>query len=263
MLRVHPAVFVALAALGTALSPPARAADPALSEQGREVYESYCVLCHGPQGDGKGLMGIVSRVQRKGFTIDIFPRDFTAGVYKFRSTLTGELPTDQDLLHIITEGIPRSGMPSHKDVSPEDRQAVVAFIKTFSKRWTEDTPGNPIPLPAPPSYVGTPASVSRGKDLYGPQGVACHTCHGLSGKGDGPSSSTLKDSWGDPILAFDFTSGALKGGSRPEDIYRTFMTGLDGTPMPSYAETMDEQQRWDLVSYCLELMKSSPTAANK
>jgi hypothetical protein len=88
--------------------------------------------------------------------------------------------------------------------------------------------------------------------------MGCYRCHGMTGRGDGPSSATLVDNWDEKILPFDFTSGPLKGGGGPEGIYRTFMTGLDGTPMPSFDESMDEQQRWDLVSYCLELMKGAP-----
>ena len=89
--------------------------------------------------------------------------------------------------------------------------------------------------------------------------MQCFQCHGESGVGDGPASAGLSDSWGDKILPFDFTSGPLKGGSTPEVIYRTFMTGLDGTPMPSYQPAMpEEQDRWDLVSYCLELMRGAP-----
>lgn len=32
----------------------------------------------------------------------------------------------------------------------------------------------------------------------------------------------------------DFTQGPLKVGDAPEDLYRAFMTGLNGSPMPSY-----------------------------
>jgi mono/diheme cytochrome c family protein len=32
---------------------------------------------------------------------------------------------------------------------------------------------------------------------------------------------------------------------------------MDGTPMPSFAESLDEQQRWDIVSYCLGVMKGA------
>ncbi len=229
------------------------AADAKLVAQGKEVYTAHCVLCHGEKGDGKGLTGIIARYQKHGVVIQLYPRDFTAGMFKFRTTPTGYLPTDADLLKTVTEGILRSGMPSHEDVSLADRKAVIAYIKTFSPRWTEEEPGEPIKIGKVPSYVGTAASVKRGKELY--KKVGCFQCHGLSGKGDGPSSATLKDAWGDAILPFDFTSGALKMGSGPVDIYRTFVTGLDGTPMPSYEESLSEKQRWDIVSYCLAVMQ--------
>ncbi|MEE8547439.1 MAG: hypothetical protein V3S63_04970, partial [bacterium] len=56
------------------------------------------------------------------------------------------------------------------------------------------------------------------------------------------------------ILAFNFTTGALKRGSSPENVYITFATGLDGTGMPSYEDSLKEEDRWHLVSYTLKLM---------
>ncbi len=238
----------------------AGAQDAALVERGKKVYAKHCVICHGDKGDGKGIIGIVHRAQKSGVVITIYPRDFTAGVFKFRSTPSGDLPTDDDLMRIVTEGISRSGMPSHRDVSEADRRAVLAYVKTFSKRWAEEEPGQPLEIPEAPAHVGTPESAKRGAEVY--KKMQCAKCHGETGKGDGPSSATLEDSWGDKILPFDFTSGPLKGGSTPEMIYRTFMTGLDGTPMPSFQDALpEEQDRWDLVSYCLELMKGAPVAS--
>lgn len=229
-------------------------------ERGKAVYDSRCVICHGDQGDGKGLIGIVHRAQTSGVVVTIYPRDFTAGVFKFRSTPSGDLPTDTDLMRIVTDGISRSGMPSHTDVSEADRQAVIAYIKTFSRRWAEEAPGTPLVINAAPSFVGTDESNGRGTDVYAT--MQCAKCHGDTGKGDGPSSADLEDSWGDKILPFDFTSGPLKGGSSPEMIYRTFMTGLDGTPMPSYQDALPEEQaRWDLVSYCLQLMSGAESGS--
>lgn len=252
-------VWVAVAGLLLGLTPRIAAAqDPAVIARGKVVYGSYCVVCHGEKGDGKGLMGVIHRAQTSGTVVQIYPRDFTAGMFKFRSTPTGSLPTDEDLLHTVTNGIPRSGMPSHKDVPLEDREAVIAYIKMFSKRWQGQEPAAPIAVPQPPDYVGTPESLERGQVLFVDAG--CVKCHGPSGRGDGEAAAELKDNWGDKILPFDFTSGPLKGGSGPEQIYRTFVTGLDGTPMPSYGDVLEEQMRWDIVSYCLELMQGQDIA---
>ena len=223
-------------------------------EHGKTVYDSRCVICHGDQGDGRGLIGIVHRAQTNGLVTTTYPRDFTAGVFKFRSTPSGQLPTDDDLLRIVTEGISRSGMPSHTDLSEADRLGVIQFIKTFSDRWERDGPGESLPIYDAPADVGSRDSIERGRVVY--ETMRCAVCHGETGLGDGPSAEGLQDSWGDQIVPFDYTSGPVKGGSTPEMIYRTFMTGLDGTPMPSYQDAMpEEQDRWDLVSFCLRLMQ--------
>jgi len=231
------------------------------AERGSAVYATYCVVCHGDNGDGKGLMGIISRAQQNGFVVKTYPRDFTAGVFKFRTTPTGELPTNENLVRTITNGIARSGMPSHKDLSEQQILDVVAYIKTYSPRWTEEDPGEPIEISATPDYVGTSESTNRGRQVY--FDMKCGECHGEKGRGDGPSSASLKDDWGDQIIPFDFTSGALKGGTGDQDLLRTFVTGLDGTPMPSYYQIMEAQQQWDLVSYCLYLMKGGDEDKSK
>lgn len=249
-------VFVVLALCGLVLAPQTSAQD---LEQGKAVYDSRCVICHGDQGDGRGLIGVVHRAQTNGIVVTTYPRDFTAGVFKFRSTPSGVLPTDDDLMRIVTEGISRAGMPSHTDLSEAERRNVIAYIKTFSQRWEQDGPGAPIVIGSAPGFVGSSQSANRGAEVY--RTMQCFQCHGDDGLGDGPASATLQDSWGDKSIPFDFTSGPLKGGSTPEMIYRTFMTGLDGTPMPSYEAAMpDEQDRWDLVSYCLRLMSGAPAS---
>ncbi len=255
-MRQIPQFIFGLAVITVAgLTPAVSAAqDHAQIEVGRKVYDKYCVVCHGVQGDGKGLMGVIHRAQKNGMVVSIYPRDFTAGMFKFRSTETGSLPMDEDLLNTVTNGIPRSGMPSHKDVSLDDRKAVIEYVKTFSGKWDEADPPVAIPIGKAPSYVRTAESAGRGKKLYNEYG--CFQCHGELGRGDGPASPNLQDNWGEPILAFDFSSGPLKGGTEPEDIYKTFVTGLDGTPMPSFADSLTEKQRWDIVSYCLVLMEN-------
>lgn len=232
----------------------------ALIESGKKSYEVRCLLCHGSRGDGKGPAGIIRRVETSGQLQVIYPWDFTQGVFRFRTTPSGCLPKDEDLLHIISNGIPISLMPSHKHIPLEEREAIVEYLKTFSDRWEEEIDEDEEEFCRPvtvntPEWVGSPVSVQKGKKIY--KKMRCWECHGHEGAGDGPKAGDLKDDWGRSLLPFNFTSGELKRGSTPENVYVTFTTGLDGTAMPSYSDVLDEDNRWHLVSYTLQLMKKS------
>jgi mono/diheme cytochrome c family protein len=80
------------------------------------------------------------------------------------------------------------------------------------------------------------SSVQRGRNVF--LLMRCWQCHGVLGKGDGSSNNSLTDDKGMPIRALNFTKGYLKGGGRPEDVYRTLLTGLDGSPMPSFGDAL-------------------------
>lgn len=218
---------------------------------GKKIYEQRCLVCHGREGNGKGYVGVIRRMERSGRLMEVRPRDFTLGVFRFRTTPTGCLPTDADLQMIIKNGIPKSFMPSRKDLTDEERTAVMEYLRTFSERWEEEDPCDPIAMKEP-DWVGSDVSVRKGMQVY--KKMKCWECHGNDGRGDGPKSDKLKDDWGKPILPFDFTTGPLKRGATPEDVYITFTTGLDGTGMPSYEDSLSEEERWNLVSYTLKLM---------
>jgi cytochrome c oxidase cbb3-type subunit I/II len=207
---------------------------------GRQVYESRCIGCHGPKGDGNGAAATFLSPK---------PRDFTAGVFKFRTTPSGSLPTDGDLYRTITRGVRWTAMPTWHELSDKERLAVAGYIKTFSTRFKEESPEPPILIGEPPK--ATPELVARGKDLY--VKAKCFQCHGPGGKGDGPSADEMKDLAGFPIRPADFTRGQFKGGSSVRDIYRTMSLGLDGTPMPSFADSMSEAERWAISYYVLSL----------
>ncbi len=106
---------------------------------------------------------------------------------------------------------------------------VVAYIKTFSKRFGDEA-AEPelVDLPRQ-AHPATAAAVRRGRNLF--LLLKCWDCHGIDGQGNGPSVHKLKDAAGRPVSPRDFTAGVFKGGRGPEDIYRTLATGLDGTPM--------------------------------
>ncbi len=212
-------------------------------EMGREVYLRYCVGCHGENGDGKG---------RGARLLVVKPRDFRDGIFEYKSTPMGTLPTDEDLMRTIVRGIPGTAMPSYRLLPEQERQAVIDYIKTFSQRWERESPGSPVTIPSPPEFLGSLESIEKGRAIYSENG--CAMCHGNNGDGRGVLRDTLKDKWGRPVRPRNFIRGIYEGGSSPEDIFRTLTTGIEGTPMPSYVH-IPEQDRWHLVSYLLSLKR--------
>lgn len=224
------------------------------SENAKSDYQRYCAGCHGDAGDGNG---------ENAMWLDPKPRDFTLAVFKCRSTLTGNLPTDEDLYNTIERGLTSSYMPIWNTFSRQQRADLVAYIKTFSPRWEREKPGEPIKTPAEPPV--TIESISHGKALF--TKMECWKCHGPQGKGDGPSAPTLTDSKDQPIRPYDFGSGKddsrFKCGSTNADLYRIFMTGVDGTPMPSFADVIQPKDAWDLVHFLRTLQVHRHSAENR
>ena len=219
------------------------------AKDGAAPYHRYCESCHGVRGDGQGEVA-------QWFDPPSFPkpRDFQLGIFKCRSTLTGTLPTDQDLFDTIARGLDRSGMPQWSTFTNQDRANLVAWIKHFSPRFASEKAGTPIQIPAEPEV--TPERIKNGREVFAR--VQCWKCHGVTGEANGPSASTLQDDLGRPIAAFNFTEGSRpKCGSSDQDIYRIFMTGLDGTPMPSFADNIKPDEAWDLVFYLRTLMSAN------
>jgi mono/diheme cytochrome c family protein len=221
------------------------------SETGRQLYYRFCWGCHGFRGDGNG---------ENGPYLNILPRNFVAATFKCRSTPTGTLPTDEDLYNSLGRGLNNSNMPSWISLSDQQRADMVAFIKTFSPRWQTEKSGDPINVPAEPKL--TLESIKHGQELF--QKLECWKCHGPEGRGDGPSASTLTDSNDQPIRPYNFAAGSrFKCGVSNHDLYKIFITGLDGTPMPSFADVIKPEEAWDLVHYLrtLQVVQKSPELA--
>ncbi|MBV6340419.1 c-type cytochrome [Candidatus Magnetobacterium casense] len=219
---------------------------------GKKVFQRRCAFCHGQKGNGNGYADFVYKTNEKGKIWKLYPRDFTQGVFRFRSTATGSLPTDADLLRLIEVGIPRSSMPPTRDLDDAERRAVVEYIKSLSPRWKDEGQGTAIEVGQKPDWVGSPESVEKGAQVW--KEMKCWECHGEKGRGDGTKSDELKDDQKRAILPFDFTIGALKRGTTDEDIYLAYTTGLDGSGMPSYEDSLDNEKRWHLVSFTKKLM---------
>jgi mono/diheme cytochrome c family protein len=215
-------------------------------ESGRTLYVKNCAQCHGEKGDAAGYA-----------TPHLYPRprDFTSGKFKVRTTPNGALPLHQDLVNIIRLGMPYTSMPAWPNLTEEEVSDLAYYIKTFYPDFANpETAPKPVEIPSAPS--STNESIELGQKLYVDTG--CVKCHGNLGRGDGPSAPTLMDELGYPIRAADLTqSWTFRGGSSREDIFRTMSTGLNGTPMPSFSDSLSPEQRWAITDFIVSLSRTS------
>lgn len=202
---------------------------------GAEVYRVRCSQCHGVSGDGRGPQAI---------RLSIPPRDFTSGVYELRSTPSGSLPTDRDLFRTVTRGLHGTAMIPWTFIPEEERWAVLDHVKSFSPRFAEEPAGEAVAVPAAPEE--TADLRARGARAWVRAG--CADCHGPEGKGDGPSAPTLKRDGGRPIRPRPLGDGVFLRGGSLGDLFLTLVTGLDGTPMPSYA-SLPPEELWALAAH--------------
>lgn len=214
---------------------------------GKNSYNKRCSGCHGINGAGTGPASIF---------LDPRPRDFTTGIFKFRSSALGTLPTDNDLMETLSKGVMGTSMPSFADVPEQERFAIVQYIKTFSKNWDEKLNYGPavrgadFPEEDFKDFNKFQARAEKGRKLFI---ESCVMCHGLSGRGDGEGGVGLTDDWNNPIRPANLTRSFIKRGKSVKDIYKTLLVGVNGTPMSSYKDVYTDDQLWDLAAWVFYL----------
>lgn len=243
-----------------------------LLDIGKKTYDQVCYMCHDTDGNGNGP--IAKHMVTK-------PRNFRSGKYKFRTTAMGQTPKDLDLFRTITIGFPEYGMPSFYHLSEKQRWGLVQYIKQFDTTgvFTLTEPKS-IELASKPSK--SEQLIIRGEALFNTFG--CQKCHIEKQSLTKPpepvvddeeedwfddeedESEFLVDSWGNIIFPLDFRKGTkvFKTGSRAEDIYRILVTGINGTPMPSFRGVYEsEDSLWALAYYVEELVEKADQTIKK
>jgi mono/diheme cytochrome c family protein len=185
----------------------------------------------------------------------------------------------------------------YSKTSVADAEATAAEIQAeFDTAWAEDSSDNiqryggdlkmdwedadkaeSVDNPTTPRTPTSPESIKRGREIFVGKTAKCATCHGETGRGNGPSTegfndlpgqpgvksdkAGLFDDWGNIVKPRNLTTGVFRGGRRPIDIYRRIHTGIKGTPMPGAGKSLTDEQIWDVVNYVLSIpFKESSTA---
>ena len=207
------------------------AAGPVWSDQSgtqRGLYRQHCVHCHGITGDGMGPTSAI---------LNPYPRDYRPGLYKYKSTKRASMPTHDDLVRILRQGVMGTAMPSFDLLAPSEIDALVEYVKYLTLRgqteialiqatselgegenfkldrallidevlvtevdkWKNATEEivNP-PARSEMSEAEKAESIGKGRELfYSAAKGNCIKCHGPTALGDGVT--TDYDDWNKPL----------------------------------------------------------------
>lgn len=139
-------VLGAVVTLGTAILAQQHSYTQAEVDAGAKLYESNCGSCHGENGDK--VVGI----------------DFTMGTFKTART-------DDDMIRIIRNGVPNTGMPPNPFSEPQ-ANTIVAYVRSMLGGRAANT-----------SLIASlTGDASRGKTIFEGKGN-CVSCHAVNGTG--------------------------------------------------------------------------------
>ncbi len=169
---------------------------------GQQVYEHYCMPCHGASGDGAGLAAPYLNPR---------PRDYRRGIFKFTSAPYGSRPRREDLIRTVTRGIAGTSMPSFSRLPKRELDAVVDYVLALTRRGeleqllavSADAEGelddemaeemantvinrwkqaeDQVVEPATKMPPMTAESIAQGAEIF--QKRECFKCHGRNGRG--------------------------------------------------------------------------------
>ena len=219
---------------------------PEIIARGKQLYQSICITCHGPEGKGNGPAGAALKPAPASFA-DLRP---------------SPLRTYQ----VLGEGVPGTAMVAYLNLSQDDRWALAMYVDELAGKTLPSSAGPATaavqgaalppqpqvekkPKPAAPAPKAQEVKIKvppptkellrMGQEKFN---TVCFTCHGKNGDGKGPAGVALK-----PPPA-NFTDQEWKHGGRLVDIYKTIHNGVSGTAMAPY-NYLKEEEIWGLVYY--------------
>lgn len=201
----------ALTGVDEQVYPPAQPS----AARGQELFNEYCVTCHGTRGDGKGPSAA---------GLNPPPANFTDPQF-----IHGETP--YDFYHVVSLGKTNTAMPAWDGVlSVQDRWDLLSYLWTLS-------PGS--------------SGVAEGQGVYL---AHCANCHCTAGDGHAPFTAVLVKA------APDLSTPQALARKTDADLFAAVTDGIAGTPMPSFARTLRDDERWKAVAFMRVLSLGGPQA---
>lgn len=206
----------------------------------KPVYAIHCARCHGDEGKGDGPAAAALHPR---------PRDFTRGIFKLKSTPSGQAPTRDDVLNAVRRGLPGTSMPGFEGLLSEaEMAAVVEDVRSFGPHAAWESKDRAVPIP------DGEGRADHGAELF--VSLGCPACHAKDGRGDGAAASALKDVWMQPSPPRDLTAPwTFRGGAGREAVFASIAHGFSGTPMPGYLEATSAQDILDVVAYIASMAR--------
>jgi len=251
--------------------------------KGKQIYMEYCMACHGVEGDGNG-------VAAKGLIPP--PRNFKLGIIKFGNVVSGDTTHDDAIYKTLKHGLNGNAMLPW-DLKKDQMVAVWQYIKTFAPETYEGKDkelGEKLVVGKDPFGIARKdQAIALGKKVYH-FAANCQSCHrgyigleeynklGKEVEGEDYDMMTefdeeyfqvkLQESeHGYQAIPPEFTWHDLRS-IRPthevEDLYMRLLAGVGGTTMPSWKDTLEDQEIWAVAYYVQSLMryKNTPKRQN-
>jgi len=254
--------------------------------KGQDLYQLRCEVCHGEKGMGDGYAAEYLYPK---------PRDFSLGLYKYK-TSPGTTPVrDADLFDTIKYGLVGTAMPGWaKLMTDEQIKSLIPVIKgfdisaTFAPEDAEDEDFDDDGRYTKPNFRSFTAiepltgqipytvdSIAKGKQAF----KVCKECHGEAGRGNITSGKKLTDDWGFRLWPRDLnkpwtwrTTERANGQDTNQireqiikNIYTRLSIGIPGTPMPAHRaegegneDPVSLEDRWHIANYVYSLREQEP-----
>jgi cbb3-type cytochrome c oxidase subunit II len=205
--------------------------------EGKQIYVSHCMTCHGCAGNGLGTYG---------GTLIVTPVNFKADPFR-------NMPDDQWFWH-VSEGVQGTVMPPWKEsLTESQRWNVIHYVQqvyaqTFERDPDEgDVPAeydktNPLPV--------TIDNIDAGKRIWNRE---CAVCHGDAAHGEGVYRQGIE-----PVPP-DFSAHADYADFTDGDYFWRISEGVPWTAMPTWKLVYNETERWQLVIYIRTMFTQTTT----